>query len=361
MLCHLSAVLICYLGIVTSQIIYTIYHFNDEQRRQIITIHNQLRAQEPASNMQELVWDQRLADLAYGHAKRCDAWHRSAYERQGYGYSYIGENIWWSNEAYLRSNLQTAMLDFFNEKPYYDYNENKCMEGAQCGHYTQYVWGETCAVGCAAVHCYGIKNGRGINQGHIIICNYGEGGNQFGKRPYLFGPRCSNCQCGGECTSEGLCPPCCSGMRYLQQRNFLPLLIQQSRKSWQNKINRQQKQKNYQLNGNGKLYNYECQDLEPYCEYWVRNVGCYSKHRNFMIKRCSKTCNTCHPLFSAVNQVRSCTDDNPNCDLWARHGECHGSREAYMAANCRLSCALCIPSSYHKHRYQSNSLNDILI
>ncbi|VDO44887.1 unnamed protein product, partial [Brugia timori] len=52
--------------------IYGIYHFNEEQRRQIIAVHNQLRAREPASNMQELVWDQQLADLAYGHAKRCD-------------------------------------------------------------------------------------------------------------------------------------------------------------------------------------------------------------------------------------------------------------------------------------------------
>lgn len=57
--------------------IYQLYRFNEEQKRQIITIHNQLRAQEPASNMQELVWDERLADLAFGHVQRCDAWHRS--------------------------------------------------------------------------------------------------------------------------------------------------------------------------------------------------------------------------------------------------------------------------------------------
>lgn len=61
----------------------------------------------------------------------------SAYERRGHGYFYIGENIWWSNEAYLRPYLQSVMLDFFNERPYYDYNTNRCMEGAQCGHYTQ--------------------------------------------------------------------------------------------------------------------------------------------------------------------------------------------------------------------------------
>ncbi|VBB34029.1 unnamed protein product, partial [Acanthocheilonema viteae] len=189
-------------------------------------------------------------------------------------------------------------------------------------------------------------------------------GNQFGKRPYLLGSRCSNCQCGGECTSEGLCPPCCTGIRYPQQGNFMhlpPPRAQASRKLWQNKIGVQQKQKNYQRKGIGKLYNYECRDLEPYCENWAQNVGCYSKHRNFMMKRCPKTCNTCHPFISAVNQVRSCTDNNPNCDSWARYGQCHGSREAYMAENCRLSCALCSPSSRHKYKYQSNNLNDTFI
>ncbi|VDK72086.1 unnamed protein product [Litomosoides sigmodontis] len=246
--------------------------------------------------MQELVWDQQLGNLAYDHAKRCDAWHRSAYERQGHGYSHIGESIWWSNEAYLRSNLQSAMLDFFNERPYYDYTTNKCMLGAQCAHYTQYVWGETCAIGCAAVHCSGIKNGNGVNKGHIIICNYGESGNQYGKRPYLLGPRCSNCRCGGKCTSEGLCPPCCTGIRYLQHGTFIPLSsassrAQMFRKLWRDKGSAQQKQKNYQQKGNSKLYSYECQDLEPYCDYWAENVGCYSKHRNFMMKHCPATCN----------------------------------------------------------------------
>ncbi|VDO07591.1 unnamed protein product [Brugia timori] len=160
-------------------------------------------------------------------------------------------------------------------------------------------------------------------------------------------------------------------MRYSQQGNFLPspiLRTQQSRKSWQNKIGVQQKHKNYQQNGNGKLYNYECRDFEPFCEHWARNVGCYSKHRNFMMKRCPKTCNTCYPFFSAVNQgdahpvncvisVRSCIDNNRNCNLWAQHGECYGSRKAYMAANCRFSCALCTPSSYYERKYQRRRRN----
>ncbi|VDM28704.1 unnamed protein product [Toxocara canis] len=60
-----------------AQIIYGTYWFNDEQKRRIVQIHNHLRASEPASNMQEIVWDDRLAALAHGHVQRCDAWHRS--------------------------------------------------------------------------------------------------------------------------------------------------------------------------------------------------------------------------------------------------------------------------------------------
>uniref|UniRef100_A0A915PJW7 ShKT domain-containing protein n=1 Tax=Setaria digitata TaxID=48799 RepID=A0A915PJW7_9BILA len=315
--------------------------------------------------MQTLVWDQRLANLAYDHAKRCNAWHRSgqsfrriksrtvAYERRGHGYSYIGENIWWSNEVYLRSNLQSSMLDFFNERPYYNYNTNQCFRGAQCGHYTQYVWSDTCAVGCAAVHCNGIRNGRGINRGHIIICNYGEGGNQYGKRPYLLGPRCSNCRCGGKCTSEGLCPSCCTGIHYLQQNTFLPPppppipQTKQSPKLWQNKIDKYQKQKNYQRK-DSELYNYECRDLEQYCQYWAQSVGCNGNHRDFMMKRCPKTCNTCYLFITDINQAQKCADNDQNCGYWARNRECYGPRQLYMAQNCRLSCSFCTPISHRE-------------
>lgn len=61
----------------SAQFIFGTYWFNDDQKRRIVQIHNQLRASEPASNMQEMVWDDRLAALALGHVQRSDAWHRS--------------------------------------------------------------------------------------------------------------------------------------------------------------------------------------------------------------------------------------------------------------------------------------------
>lgn len=85
-------------------------------------------------NQQEV---QHLHVIKFGQRNSINLKLVLAYERQGHGYSSIGENIWWSNEAYLRPNLQSAMLDFFNERPYYDYSTNECMKGAQCGHFTQ--------------------------------------------------------------------------------------------------------------------------------------------------------------------------------------------------------------------------------
>ncbi len=52
------------------------YWFDFEQQQQLIDVHNELRASEPATNMQELVWDEQLAILARGHAASCNAWHR---------------------------------------------------------------------------------------------------------------------------------------------------------------------------------------------------------------------------------------------------------------------------------------------
>ncbi|VDM99362.1 unnamed protein product [Thelazia callipaeda] len=357
------ATISCYISIAASfksQILYGLYRFNEDQKRQIVTIHNKLRAQEPASNMQELVWDDRLADLAYGHVQRCDAWHRSAYERQGHGYSYIGENIWWSNEAFLRPNLQSAMLDFFNEKPYYNYYTNRCWQNAQCGHYTQYVWAETCAVGCAAVHCDGIKNGRGINKGHIIVCNYGEGGNMFGKRPYQIGPRCSKCKCGGNCTSEGLCQPCCNGLRYPQDGTFWPSeslrLRQQSQKLWLDKMALHQKSKVQKENEYNDFLTqvylgYQCRDFERYCDYWAQTVGCKGEHEDFMTKRCPKTCNTCHEVAATV--IRKCVDNSKSCYSWVKNGQCFGPRKLFMRTNCKLSCGFCKPPK--KQRMKDNN------
>ncbi|TKR89807.1 hypothetical protein L596_013852 [Steinernema carpocapsae] len=149
--------------------------FDEGQRAQILDSHNLLRSLEPAANMQELVWDNRLARTALEHAKTCDGWHSKSSDRLNQFYSYIGENIWWSNDKVLRKNLRSAMLEFYNEKRFFFFGQNMCGKGKMCLHYTQFVWATTCAVGCAASQCGSIKNGRHIPRGIVIVCHYGEG------------------------------------------------------------------------------------------------------------------------------------------------------------------------------------------
>ncbi|KRY30502.1 Peptidase inhibitor 16, partial [Trichinella spiralis] len=178
----------------------------------ILKEHNRLRAMEPAANMQELVWDENLAFIALDWASRCTAGHRSLWQRRRISsYHVIGENIWWSNEYNIRADLGSVIRDFYREKWYYSYESNSCATNKVCGHYLQVVWGDTCAVGCAAAYCPFIHQGRGIRSGNMIVCNYGPGieGNIIGYRPYKYGQPCSTCPsscrnglCRNEMTSQ---------------------------------------------------------------------------------------------------------------------------------------------------------------
>ena len=60
----------------------------------------------------------------------------AANQRVGYGFSYIGENIWWSTEWWLRENLEAVVQMWYNEKPYWNFYSLTCARGQQCGHYT---------------------------------------------------------------------------------------------------------------------------------------------------------------------------------------------------------------------------------
>ncbi|ESN96819.1 hypothetical protein HELRODRAFT_193377 [Helobdella robusta] len=92
-------------------------------------------------------------------------------------------------------------MEWFNEKPKYNFATNTCAVGFMCGHYTQVVWASTTTeVGCAHAVC---QTSQFIYpSGLFVACNYGPPGNYPGESPYTVGPACETCT---ETCTDGLC------------------------------------------------------------------------------------------------------------------------------------------------------------
>ncbi|KAB8104203.1 hypothetical protein EE612_036928 [Oryza sativa] len=137
----------------------------------IVNIHNAARS---AVGVAALSWDDNLAAYAQGYANQragdCALRHS---DRNNYQY---GENLSW-NPSVQAWTAASSVDQWVAEKGSYDYASNSCVGGAMCGHYTQVVWRDTTAVGCAAVAC-------NANRGVFFICTYFPAGNVQNQRPY---------------------------------------------------------------------------------------------------------------------------------------------------------------------------------
>ncbi|KAJ1434857.1 Ves allergen [Sesbania bispinosa] len=154
--------LLCVLGLVISNAVYA-----QDSPSDYVDAHNAARAE---VNVPNLVWDDTVAAFAENYAnqrKDCQLVH------SGGGGKY-GENL--AMNPGRDMNGTEAVKMWVDEKANYDYNSNSCVNGKQCGHYTQVVWKNTQRVGCAKVRCN--------NGGTFITCNYDPQGNIIGERPY---------------------------------------------------------------------------------------------------------------------------------------------------------------------------------
>ncbi|KAL5699283.1 hypothetical protein ACHQM5_030211 [Ranunculus cassubicifolius] len=128
--------------------------------------HNRVRAK---LGLRPLQWSEKLANFAKSYAnqrkKDCALRHSN---------TNYGENIFWgSGKDWRPSDAVTAWAD---EKKYYNYKLNSCLQKEDCLHYTQIVWKESLRVGCARVIC---------NSGDTFItCNYDPHGNVIGQKPF---------------------------------------------------------------------------------------------------------------------------------------------------------------------------------
>lgn len=158
-------------------------NFNDE----ILCAHNARRGTFPTPTpnpaLDDLEWDQALADIASGYAAQC-TWQHNANRSDTYP-GYVGENLALFSSGWPVNSLVESTLSNWveGEMSDYDYATNTC--SGTCGHYTQVVWRNTQKVGCAVQQCGTFTNlGPSWDNGYMVVCNYSPGGNYVGQLPY---------------------------------------------------------------------------------------------------------------------------------------------------------------------------------
>jgi pathogenesis-related protein 1 len=132
----------------------------------IIAAHNAIRSK---VGVPPLAWSDELAQVAQQWANKLmimGVFQHSTDDR-------YGENLFQISGPGASSNPYEVVNAWGAESAFYRYTDNKC--SGLCGHYTQIVWRETKAVGCAVAR---------DSQHEIWVCNYAPFGNIVGERPY---------------------------------------------------------------------------------------------------------------------------------------------------------------------------------
>ncbi|KAH9377661.1 hypothetical protein HPB48_011371 [Haemaphysalis longicornis] len=150
----------------------------------------------PAANMQKLVWDDSLAEVAQAHANQCLIHHTPSALRVTTRFRHTGQNLvgFRSIKAWAASSrdIDRAVRSWFDERRNYSpsgLNEFHQLVDAPVGHFTQVVWASTRYVGCGST-TFTVKNAsKGMTR--FYVCDYAGPGNIAGKRVYLPGKPCS--------------------------------------------------------------------------------------------------------------------------------------------------------------------------
>ena len=147
---------------------------DEEQVDAFVAAHNEVRfAVQPAPDpaLPPLGFDADLARTAQDWSARCVFEHSSG--------NNLGENLAIFSGA--DSSPGDVVDAWASEDAFFDYVENACANGEQCGHYTQIVWRDTERVGCGVSSCNFDELG---GEGLFWVCNYDPPGNFIGSRPY---------------------------------------------------------------------------------------------------------------------------------------------------------------------------------
>jgi uncharacterized protein YkwD len=137
----------------------------------ILQDHNTYRS---ALQLPALEWSPALASDALAWARHLAETDKGQHDQDIIGKE--GENLWWGTaNAFSFSDMVGAWGG--EKKSYRDglFPDCRANRAAVVGHYTQIVWRNTTAVGCALV-------GNGHND--YLVCRYSPAGNIIGEKPY---------------------------------------------------------------------------------------------------------------------------------------------------------------------------------
>ncbi|XP_059169407.1 uncharacterized protein LOC131951133 [Physella acuta] len=128
--------------------------------------HNDVRN---ALGIPSLTWDTKLADYAKDWTSRCVFKH---------SYGDYGENLFATGSTTKNATeLAYSSASAWKSEVAYVDPDWKCVGGKPtCGHYSQMVWRDTTALGCAITQCENIAN--------LVFCTYNPPGNYKGEKPY---------------------------------------------------------------------------------------------------------------------------------------------------------------------------------
>uniref|UniRef100_UPI00193AC945 fibrocystin-L-like n=1 Tax=Styela clava TaxID=7725 RepID=UPI00193AC945 len=182
----------------------SIVTITEDYKNQFLHSHNNARsnAYPQGSNIILMEWNDEIAANAESYAEQCTWGHSTSASRVTSDHGQLGENLAIYTRGNSLSNIaNAAVVDWADEVAFYNFSTLSCQDTEVCGHYTQVIWDDSYALGCAIADCEeaDIENDPFTDaeyQGaYYIVCQYGPGGNfnPSTNPPYDEGVPCSNC------------------------------------------------------------------------------------------------------------------------------------------------------------------------
>jgi len=259
--------------------------------KELVELHNELRAREGAADMELITWNNRLASQAAKWAATC-TWGHGILTAEPDIKEKIGQNVWAVEGNTIA--VTDGIHAFYDEKQ--ECEGKDLAVNKDCENYIQLVWSTTRQVGCAVHRCEPLV-GKGWN-GMYLVCNYRPHGNWRGTRPFIEGPPCSNCSNGAGWCQDGLCDNTC-----LAPKANCPWSACAAQCRNCAKLNKESCKCECAAGWHGPDCSEPCKDYDKKCNHdsdWSPSM-CNDEKRSVHVKAaCPAMCKVCKPDPDAV-------------------------------------------------------------